>query len=85
MSSAIHLSTAAQPHLEQTKGCIINISSIAAKRPMPNLAPYCVAKAGMDMLTQCCALEWASKASCLMWLKTARLVPIQCGTVNHRQ
>lgn len=52
---------------------------------MPNLAPYCVAKAGMDMLTQCCALEWASKASCLIWLKTARLVPIQRGTVNHRQ
>ena len=52
---------AAMPHLIASRGNIINVSSIAAKRPMAGAGAYCVAKAGVDMLTQQCALELASK------------------------
>jgi NAD(P)-dependent dehydrogenase (short-subunit alcohol dehydrogenase family) len=38
---------------------IVNVSSVTGRRPYANLAPYCVAKAGLDMLTECLALELA--------------------------
>jgi NAD(P)-dependent dehydrogenase (short-subunit alcohol dehydrogenase family) len=51
---------AAAPHLRgRTGAAVVNVSSVAGERPYANLAPYCVAKAGLDMLTQCLALEWA--------------------------
>ena len=49
-----------------SKGSIINISSIAAKRPMQGSAAYCVSKAGVDMLTQQTALELAPKVNSLL-------------------
>jgi NAD(P)-dependent dehydrogenase (short-subunit alcohol dehydrogenase family) len=49
------------PHLKGRLGAnIVNVSSVTGRRPYPNLAPYCVAKAGLNMLTQCLALELAS-------------------------
>ena len=39
---------------------IVNIGSIAGSRPFPNLTAYCVAKAGMNHLTRCNALELSS-------------------------
>jgi len=51
---------AAVPHLRGRPGAnVVNVSSVTGRRPYPNLAPYCVAKAGLDMLTQCLALELA--------------------------
>jgi NAD(P)-dependent dehydrogenase (short-subunit alcohol dehydrogenase family) len=51
---------AAIPQLRDRPGaCIVNVSSVTGRRPYPNLAPYCVAKAGLDMLTKCLALELA--------------------------
>jgi NAD(P)-dependent dehydrogenase (short-subunit alcohol dehydrogenase family) len=53
-------SRAAAPHLKGRAGAaIVNVSSVAGRRPYANLAPYCVAKAGLDMLTECLALELA--------------------------
>ncbi|MBS1793776.1 MAG: glucose 1-dehydrogenase [Acidobacteria bacterium] len=49
------------PHLEKTKGSIVNVSSVAGPRAFPNLVAYCVSKAGVDQLTRCAALELASK------------------------
>lgn len=49
------------PHLEKTKGNIVNVSSVAGIRSFPNVLAYCVSKAGMDQLTRCAALELASK------------------------
>lgn len=49
------------PHLEQTKGNIVNISSVAGLRPFPNILAYCVSKAAIDQLTRCAALELAPK------------------------
>ena len=51
---------AAIPHLKGTPGAaVVNVSSVAGTRPYPNLAPYCVAKAGLDRFTECLALEMA--------------------------
>ena len=40
-------------------GKIINIASITASRVLPGSALYCVSKAGLAMMTQCFAREWA--------------------------
>lgn len=40
-------------------GRIINIASIGAFRVLPGLATYCMSKAGVAMMTQCLACEWA--------------------------
>ena len=40
-------------------GRIINIASITASRVLPGSAPYCISKAGLTMMTQCFAREWA--------------------------
>lgn len=51
---------AAVPHLKGRPGAnVVNVCSVAGVRPYANLAPYCVAKAGLDMLTECLALELA--------------------------
>ncbi len=49
------------PHLEKTKGNIVNVSSVAGVRAFPNVLAYCVSKAGVDQLTRCTALELAPK------------------------
>jgi NAD(P)-dependent dehydrogenase (short-subunit alcohol dehydrogenase family) len=44
--------------LEQERpGVIINISSVNAQQPSAGQLAYCVAKAGVDMITRCAALE----------------------------
>jgi NAD(P)-dependent dehydrogenase (short-subunit alcohol dehydrogenase family) len=40
-------------------GRIINVGSIGSLRVLPGLTAYCIAKAGLAMMTQCLALEWA--------------------------
>jgi glucose 1-dehydrogenase len=39
------------------KGSIINIASIAGKRPLPGASDYCVSKSGVIMLTQALSAE----------------------------
>jgi len=41
----------------QSQGSIVNIASVAAKRPLIGAADYCVSKAGVSMLTQVMAAE----------------------------
>lgn len=48
------------PHLAETKGNIVNVSSVAGPRAFPNILAYCVSKAGIDQLTRCTALELAT-------------------------
>lgn len=40
-------------------GCVINLTDIAAERPVPGFAHYCVSKAGLTALTRGLALELA--------------------------
>ena len=49
------------PHLEKTKGSVVNVSSVAGVRAFPNVLAYCVSKAAVDQLTRCAALELAAK------------------------
>lgn len=46
---------------ENTKGAIVNITSVHQTIPWVGYSHYCVAKAGLDMLTKCMALELADK------------------------
>ena len=48
----------ARQMLEQGRaGVIINISSVNARQPGEGQVAYCAAKAGVDMITRCGALE----------------------------
>ena len=42
-------------------GAIVNIGSVAARRPAPGTSAYNAAKAGLTVLTRSLALEWAPK------------------------
>ncbi|UCF82432.1 MAG: SDR family oxidoreductase [Desulfobacteraceae bacterium] len=44
--------------IEQKRGKIINVSSMAAAKGFANLVPYTVSKAGVAMFTRSLALEW---------------------------
>jgi NAD(P)-dependent dehydrogenase (short-subunit alcohol dehydrogenase family) len=45
-------------HLRRPGASIINISAMQAFTPTPLQAHVCAAKAGIDMLTKCLAVEW---------------------------
>ncbi|CAJ0935175.1 unnamed protein product, partial [Mesorhabditis belari] len=47
------------PHLLQSKGNIVNVSSIGSMTPVPGCAFYCMSKAALDMYTKSLALELA--------------------------
>jgi NAD(P)-dependent dehydrogenase (short-subunit alcohol dehydrogenase family) len=49
---------AAFEHLKRPGASVINISAMQAFTPMPMQAHVCAAKAGVDMLTKCLAIEW---------------------------
>ncbi|MFL6375469.1 MAG: glucose 1-dehydrogenase [Pyrinomonadaceae bacterium] len=47
------------PHLAETRGNVVNVSSVTGTRAFPNVLSYCVSKAAVDQLTRCTALELA--------------------------
>src|SRR5512133_772447 len=55
------LMRAAAPALIQSKGSIVNVSSVTGLRSFPGVLAYCVSKSAIDQLTRCAALELASK------------------------
>lgn len=59
--SAINLTKLCVPHLEKTKGNIVNVSSVAGLKVIRNLMSYSISKAALNQFTKCCALELASK------------------------
>jgi NAD(P)-dependent dehydrogenase (short-subunit alcohol dehydrogenase family) len=61
LRSVFHLMKLAVPHLERTRGNIVNVSSVTGPRSFPGVLAYCVSKAGVDHLTRCAALELAPK------------------------
>jgi hypothetical protein len=48
------------PHLRKPGASLVNITAPQAQRPMRGQAHACAAKAGIDMLTKCLALEWGA-------------------------
>jgi NAD(P)-dependent dehydrogenase (short-subunit alcohol dehydrogenase family) len=61
LRSVFYLMQKCVPSLEETKGNIVNVSSVTGPRAFPNVLAYCVSKAGVDQLTRCSALELAPK------------------------
>jgi NAD(P)-dependent dehydrogenase (short-subunit alcohol dehydrogenase family) len=61
LRSVFHLMKLAVPHLERSRGNIVNVSSVTGPRSFPGVLVYCVSKAGLDHLTRCAALELAQK------------------------
>lgn len=51
------LSQHALEHLKNSKGSIVNITDINGQRPLTEYSAYCVAKAGLTMLTRSLACE----------------------------
>lgn len=62
LKSVVLLTSLAAPHLEKTKGNVINISSVASLRARKNNVSYSISKAALDCFTQCAALELADKS-----------------------
>ncbi len=61
LRSMFHLTQLAVPHLIETKGNIVNVSSVTGTRAFPGILAYCVSKAGVDQFTRAVALELAPK------------------------
>jgi len=63
LKGPVFLTQAALPHLtksgEARRASILNISSSVTVHPVPNYSIYSAAKAGLDMLTRCWAIELA--------------------------
>ncbi len=51
----------ALPYLIESKGNIVNVSSVGGIRSFPGILAYCASKAALDQLTHCVALEVASR------------------------
>ena len=61
LRSVFYLMQKCVPHLEATKGNVVNVSSVTGVRAFPGVLAYCVSKAAVDQLTRCTALELAPK------------------------
>lgn len=59
--AVVYLMQACLPHLEASKGNVVNVSSVTGLRAFPGVLAYCVSKAAVDQLTRCTALELAAK------------------------
>ena len=54
-----HLMNLFAPYLEQSRGCVVNVSCAMGHRPTQGLIGYSMSKAGLEMLTKCAAIEMA--------------------------
>lgn len=61
LRSIFALTKSAVPHLEKTKGNIVNVSSMAGLVPVSYTPYYSMSKAALDQFTQCAAVEFGPK------------------------
>lgn len=52
---------AALPHLERSRGAVVNVSSTYGHKAVPRISHYAASKAALEHLTRCWALELAAK------------------------
>lgn len=55
---SFHVMKAAYPHMRRPGGSLINVSAPQAQVAMTHQVHVCAAKAGVDMVTRCLAIEW---------------------------
>jgi NAD(P)-dependent dehydrogenase (short-subunit alcohol dehydrogenase family) len=74
LTAALLVTQASLPHLRAGGGCVVNVSSVAGLRAVPESAAYCTAKAGLVMLTRQAALDLGPlvrvNAVCPGWVRT---------------
>ena len=75
LTSAFMVARFAIPHLLDTKGAIVSVSSVSALRSAPGLSAYAASKAGMLMMTQGIARDYGSQGLranvvCPGWIRT---------------
>lgn len=58
LSAPFHLIQAAIPHLRETRGAVVNVSSCAGIRAQAYSAAYCATKAGLNHMTRALAIEY---------------------------
>lgn len=61
LKAPFFLAQAAMPHLRKVHGNVINIVDIHAERPLKDYPVYCMAKAGLVMLTKALAREFGGE------------------------
>lgn len=61
LNAPFHLIQAAIPHLLETNGAIVNVTSQAAFFGHPYMAAYCATKAGLTHMTKALAMEYIRK------------------------
>ena len=61
VDAPFRLMRAASAALTETKGSIVNVSSVTGLRAFPGVLAYCVSKAAVDQLTRCAALDMAPR------------------------
>lgn len=59
--AVINLTKLCIPHLEVTKGNVVNVSSVDGIKPYPGNVSYGMSKAALDQYTKCAALDLAPK------------------------
>lgn len=59
--SVTELTQLAVPHLIESKGNIVNVSSVAGIKPFTNYLAFSMSKAALDQFTKCTAMELAAK------------------------
>jgi len=59
--AAFQLTMLCVPHLIETRGNIVNVSSLAGTHSVPGVLAYSMSKSAMDQMTSCTALELAPK------------------------
>lgn len=75
VTGAAIMSSAALPHLIESRGSIVSVASIAGLRAAPESLAYCASKAAMIMLTNCIALDHGpdgvrANSVCPGWTRT---------------
>ncbi|GBP42690.1 3-oxoacyl-[acyl-carrier-protein] reductase FabG [Eumeta japonica] len=61
LRAVFHLTSVALPHLIDSKGNVVNVSSACGSRPNTMALAYNASKAALDHFTKCVALELAGK------------------------
>lgn len=59
--AVINLTKLCVPHLEKSKGNVVNISSDSGFKASVNLMSYCMSKSALNQFTKCSALDLAPK------------------------
>lgn len=57
LMGVMYTDRAALPHLERSRGYLLNIASTAAALRGPGMSAYCAAKAGVEALSDCLRIE----------------------------